>query len=200
MDRGGVWSVTSYSRQQQQQGHEASTNIVDTGLSCSEQQQNNSTQAASSASIGTPCNPPCVDAQPVSATSVPAAPAPAPADSFDAPGCSSTAASNASGEDDDGDCLVLEPEWVTPDGGEVDLNKVSDYELRLVKVSWHHNHGVHRISSWQQPVCRAARQGGLGCCGSIPWHWQLSTTYSATDMLQRKRWATYIAVTTGSNW
>ncbi|KAF6258942.1 CEP19-like protein-domain-containing protein [Scenedesmus sp. NREL 46B-D3] len=38
------------------------------------------------------------------------------------------------GEDDGGDCLVLDPKWVAPDGGEIDLNKVSDCELRLAKA------------------------------------------------------------------
>lgn len=141
LDGSAVSSVTTLqtaSQQQQQQQHSKdSSNGVETCLSHSDKEPNGSTQAASGASGGA-ASPPGADAQPAPAAQAPAA----DTGSVSAPPHSNSSSSSAairdsSGEDDDDDddgCLVLEPDFVTADGCEVDLNKVSDYELRLAKA------------------------------------------------------------------
>jgi hypothetical protein len=129
LDAGHVSSVTTCSeqleqKQQEQQHSEVSTSSVHTAVNSVKQLHSEDGLIASLVSI-----PAHLHTQSLAASGGGA----------NAHGCSSSSSQSAAeaaddSEDDDGDCLVIEPKWVTPDGCEVDLNKVSDYELRLAKV------------------------------------------------------------------
>jgi hypothetical protein len=130
LDGGDVSSVATCSEQLQQKQQEqqgVGTSSLDTAVNNNREWPSESIPKASPGSLPA-CAHPCANAS---------AP-PTPASDANASGRStrrqSAAGAAGDNEDSDGDCLVIEPEWVTPDGDEVDLNKVSDYELRLAKV------------------------------------------------------------------
>jgi hypothetical protein len=133
--------MTCNQLQQQLQQYIISTSNAHPTLSYDESQYTSSTHAAAAAGASFVASKQphaaSVNVQPAAAAAASLPAAAAPVITNDAPDCSSSAAAHvASSEgEDDGDCLLLEPKWVTPDGGEVDLNKVSDYELRSAKVS-----------------------------------------------------------------
>jgi hypothetical protein len=162
LDAGDVSCVKTCSeqleqQQEQQQELEVSTCSAHTAVNSSGMQHRESTPLASPGSLSASAQP-CADTLEPSLHM--------PAGCIDAPGCSSrrqSASDAAVDGEDGGDCLVIEPEWVTPDGEEVDLNKVSDYELRLAKVR-------------ALPACSVA-------CGDIVLgQWPTTTTTTVTAL------------------